>query len=154
MTQPSHPGLLRAISASTRVSDCMSTDVAPIRTDATLIEAAGQMRASGVGGLPVEDGDGKIVGILTERDIIVRALAEGRDARAGRVQEAATLDPVTCAPSDDVSAALATMRRHEVQRLPVVEGDSLVGVISLADIIFERPDEERGALDIEAAKPE
>jgi CBS domain-containing protein len=132
----------------------MSADVASIRTDATLVDAARQMRASGVGGLPVEDSEGKIVGILTERDVIVRALAEGRDARAGRVQEVATLDPITCTPRDDVGAALATMRRHEVQRLPVVEGDALVGVISLADIVFERPDEERGALDIDASEAE
>jgi CBS domain-containing protein len=126
----------------------MSTDVATIAVDATLVEAAHQMRVSGVGGLPVEDRDGNIVGILTERDIIVRALAEGRDARAGRVREVATLEPVTCAPEDSVDTALSLMRKHEVQHLPVVDDGRLVGVVSLADIVFRRPDEERGSLDV------
>lgn len=126
----------------------MSAEVVPISTDATLMEAAHAMRVSGVGGLPVEDPDGNIMGIVTERDIIVRALAEGRDARAGRVREVATIEPVTCAPEDQVAAAVALMREHEVQHLPVIEDDRLVGVISLADIVFQRPDDERGSVDV------
>jgi CBS domain-containing protein len=148
------PGYCQASSrvepeAMTLVRERMSPDVAAIRSDATLIEAARRMRASGVGGLPVEDPSGSIVGIVTERDIIVRALAEGRDARAGRVREVATIDPVTCAPEDDLRTAVGRMQKYEVQHLPVVEHGSLVGVISLADIVFERPDEDRGSLDVD-----
>ena len=129
----------------TAVSERMSTGVAPIPIDATLVEAAEQMRASGVGGLPVLDPEtGGCAAIVTERDLAVRALAEGRDARAAIVRDVATLDPVTCAPSDDVDTAVALMREHGVQHLPVVDGAEIVGLISLADIVFSRPDEERG----------
>jgi CBS domain-containing protein len=138
--------MISSLNASVR--ELMSTDLTSIPSDATLVEAAHQMRVSGVGGLPVQDPEGNIVGIVTERDIIVRALAEGRDARAGRVREVATMEPVTCAPGDRVDTALSLMRRHEVQHLPVVEEGKVVGVISLADIAFQRPDEERGSLDV------
>jgi CBS domain-containing protein len=136
-------------SLSSSVRELMSTDVMPpIPSDATLVEAAREMRVSGVGGLPVQDPEGNIMGIVTERDIIVRALAEGRDARAGRVREVATVEPVTCAPEDRIDTVLSLMRKHEVQHLPVVEDGKLVGMISLADIAFQRPDEERGSLDV------
>jgi CBS domain-containing protein len=136
------------------VRELMSTDVTPIPSDATLVEAAHQMRVSGIGGLPVQDPEGNIIGIVTERDIIVRALAEGRDARAARVREVATIEPVTCAPEDRVDIALSLMRKHEVQHLPVVEDSEVVGVISLADIAFQRPDEERGSLDVHPTEPQ
>jgi CBS domain-containing protein len=135
------------------VRQLMSTDVTPIPSDATLVEAAQQMRVSGVGGLPVQDPEGNIIGIITERDIIVRALAEGRDARAGRVREVATIAPVTCAPEDRIDTALSLMRAHEVQHLPVVGRSGVVGMISLADITFQRPDEERGSLDVPQPEP-
>jgi CBS domain-containing protein len=126
----------------------MSTDIAPIPIDATLVEAARQMRSSGAGGLPVLDPEGVgCAGILTERDVVVRALAEGRDARRAIVRDVATLEPVTCAPGDDLDTAIGLMRQHEIQRLPVVEKGDIVGVISLADIAFGRPDEERGGFD-------
>src|SRR5688500_15124989 len=112
-------GMISSLNASVR--DLMSTELTPIPSDATLVEAAHQMRVSGVGGLPVQDPEGNIVEIVTERDIIVRALAEGRDARAGRVREVATIGPVTCAPQDRVDTALSLMRKNEVQHLPVVE---------------------------------
>lgn len=134
----------------TAVGERMSTEVAPIPVDATLVEAAREMRVSGAGGLPVLDPEGVgCAGILTERDIVVRALAEGRDARRAIVRDVATLEPVTCAPGDDLKTAMRLMRQHEVQRLPVIDDGDIVGVISLADIAFGRPDEERGGLDPE-----
>ncbi len=134
----------------TAVSERMSTDVAPIPIDATLVEAARQMRASGAGGLPVLDPEGgSCVGIVTERDVVVRALAEGRDARSAIVRDVATLEPITCAPDDDLGTAISLMRRHEIQRLPVVEAGHIVGVISLADIVFGRPDAVRGGFEPE-----
>jgi CBS domain-containing protein len=131
----------------TTVGECMSTDISPVPPDTTLTEAAEQMRISGVGSLPVLDRDGEgCVAILTERDIVIRVLAEGRDARAVLVRDVATLDPFTCVPGEDVTAAAARMREHQVQHLPVVDGGEVVGVISLADIVFGRPDEERGTI--------
>jgi CBS domain-containing protein len=105
------------------------------------------MRTSGVGGVPVLDAAGEnCVGILTERDVVVRVLAEERDPRAAVVRDAATLRPVVCAPEDDVATALEQMREEEIQHLPVIAEDEVVGVISLADIVFRRPDEERGTI--------
>jgi CBS domain-containing protein len=60
----------------------------------------------------------------------------------------ATLEPVTCAPDDEIGAALSLMSKHGVHRLPVVEDGGLVGVVSVADIVFEHPDEERGSVDV------
>lgn len=134
----------------TLVGERMSSPVAPIAIDATLVEAARQMRSSGVGGLPVLDHpDRTCAGIVTERDIVVRVLAEERDARATVVRDVATLEPITCAPGDDLGSALGLMRDHEVQHLPVLDGEQVVGLLSLADIVFGRPDEERSAFDPE-----
>lgn len=129
------------------VGECMSTDVYAVRPDATLVEAAKQMRISGVGGVPVLGHDGEqCAGILTERDIVVRVLAEEREPLVAFVRDIATLDPVTCGPEEDVADVLARMRESEVQHLPVCEAGEVVGMISLADIAFGRPDEARGTI--------
>ena len=128
------------------VGERMSTDVAAVRPDTTLVEAAQQMRISGVGGLPVLDLEGECAGILTERDIVVRVLAEGREPLAAFVRDVATMHPVTCSPEEDIAAAAERMRENEVQHLPVCQVGRVVGVISLADIVFGRPDEERGTI--------
>lgn len=128
------------------VSERMSTDISPVRPDATLVEAAQQMRISGVGGIPVLGHGGECVGILTERDIVVRVLAEEREPLAAFVRDVATMHPVTCSPEEDIAAVAERMRENEVQHLPVCQEGSVVGVISLADIVFGRPDEERGTI--------
>lgn len=129
------------------VRERMSTEISPVRPDMTLVEAAQRMRISGVGGLPILDPHGEgCAGILTERDIVVRVLAEERDARAVFVRDVATHHPFTCGPDEDVAAVAERMREHEVQHLPVCQRDRVVGVLSLADIVFGRPDEERGTI--------
>ena len=129
------------------VEEYMSTDVVPVRPDASLVEAAQLMRVSGVGGVPVLDPEGEgCAAILTERDIVVRVLAEEREPLAAFVRDVATPEPVTCSPADDISTAAERMREHEVQHLPVCREGQVVGMISLADIAFGRPDEERGTV--------
>jgi len=128
------------------VSECMSTDISAVRPDTTLVEAAQRMRISGVGGIPVLDHDGECGGILTERDIVVRVLAEGREPLAAFVRDVATMDPVTCSPEEDIAEMVERMREHQVQHLPVCRAGSVVGVLSLADIVFGRPDEQRGTI--------
>lgn len=129
------------------VGECMSIDISPVRPDTTLIEAAQQMRISGVGGIPVRDHNGEeCAGILTERDIVVRVLAEGREPLAAFVRDVATMHPVTCSPEEDIVEVAERMREHEVQHLPVCQADHVVGVVSLADIVFGRPDAERGTV--------
>ncbi|MGC1164714.1 MAG: CBS domain-containing protein [Solirubrobacterales bacterium] len=128
------------------VEECMSTGVSPVRPDATLVEAAQQMRISGVGGIPVLDRDGECAGILTERDIVVRVLAEEREPLAAFVRDVASMHPVTCSPEEDIAMVARRMRENEVQHLPVCREGEVVGMLSLADIIFGRPDEERGTI--------
>jgi CBS domain-containing protein len=124
----------------------MSTDVEAVRPDTTLVEAAQQMRISGVGGVPVLDHSGECAGILTERDIVIRTIAEGREPLAAFVRDVATMHPVTCSPDEDIGGVAERMRESEVQHLPVCEAGEVVGVVSLADIVFGRPDEERGTI--------
>lgn len=128
------------------VSERMSSDVSAAGPDTTLVEAAQEMRSSGVGGIPVLDRDGECAGILTERDIVIRVLAEEREPLAAFVRDVATMHPVICSPEEDLGLAAKRMRENEVQHLPVCQGGQVVGVISLADIVFGRPDEERGTI--------
>ena len=127
------------------VSERMNTDVSALRPDTTLVEAAQQMRISGVGGIPVLDHDGECAGILTERDIVIRVLAEEREPLAAFVRDVATMHPVTCSPEEDLALVAERMRENEVQHLPVCQAGQ-VSLISLADIVFGRPDEERGTI--------
>ena len=128
------------------VGERMSTDVFAVGPDTTLVEIAQQMRISGVGGIPVLDHDGRCAGIITERDIVVRVFAEERDPRAAFVRDIATMHPVICAPDEDIAVVAERMRENEIQHLPVCRAGATLGVISLADIAFERPDEERGTI--------
>jgi CBS domain-containing protein len=128
------------------VSERMSTDVSAVRPDTSLVEAAQQMRTSGVGGIPVLDRGGECAGIVTERDIVTRVLAEEREPLAAFVRDVATMHPVICSPEEDIALVAERMRENEVQHLPVCRAGQVVGVISLADIVFRRPDEERGTI--------
>jgi CBS domain-containing protein len=130
----------------TTVSERMSTGVPAVRPDTTLVEVAQQMRISGVGGIPVLDHSGECAGILTERDIVVRVLAEEREPLAAFVRDIATMHPVICSPEEDIALVAERMRENEVQHLPVCQAGQVVGMISLADIVFGRPDEERGTI--------
>lgn len=128
------------------VSERMSSEIAAVPPDTTLVEAAQLMRSSGVGAIPVLDPGGECGGILTERDIVVRVLAEEREPLAAFARDVATMDPVTCSPEDDLRVAIALMRENEVQHLPVCQGGEVVGMLSLADVAFGRPDDERGTI--------
>lgn len=144
---------LEANAERSTVHGYMSSNVSPVREDTTLIAAAQQMRISGVGGVPVLDAEGeRCIGILTERDVVTRVLAEERDPRAAVVRDAATLKPVMCAPEDEIATALVQMREAEIQHLPVITRERVVGVISLADVVFNRPDEERGTIVLPPAR--
>jgi CBS domain-containing protein len=128
------------------VGERMSSGISAVKPDATLVEAAQQMRISGVGGIPVLDHEGECAGILTERDIVTRVIAEEREPLAAFVRDVATMHPVTCSPEEDLTLVAERMRESEVQHLPVCQAGQVVGVISLADIVFGRPDEERGTI--------
>ncbi|MBC2903100.1 CBS domain-containing protein [Streptomyces cupreus] len=134
------------------VRDVMTAGVVAVRPDASLVEAAQLMRAQDIGDVLVADGQ-RIVGMLTDRDIAVRAVAEGADPLTVSAESVCTPDPVTVAPRDPVAAAVALMRQHAIRRLPVVEDGLPVGVVSLGDLA-EAQDPESALADISRAAPD
>ncbi|MEU0071726.1 CBS domain-containing protein [Streptomyces sp. NPDC006332] len=133
------------------VKDVMTPGVVAVRPDASLVEAAQLMRAQNIGDVLVADGQ-HVVGVLTDRDITVRAVADGADPLTVSAQAVCTPDPVLVAPDDPVSAAVALMRAHAVRRLPVVEDGLPVGVVSLGDLA-EAQDPDSTLADISRAEP-
>ncbi len=123
-----------------------------VRPDASLVEAAQLMRSQNIGDVVVADGQ-RIVGVLTDRDIAVRAVAEGIDPLTVGARSVCTPDPLVVAPDDPVSDAVALMREHAVRRLPVVENGLPVGMVTLADLA-EAEDPSSALADISRADPD
>ena len=122
-----------------KVGDIMNTDVETISPDATIEEAAQQMRDGDYGVLPVGD-DENLIGIITDRDIAIRAVAEGKDVDTP-VSEVMS-EGVVCANEDDsVEEAAQIMSDHQIRRLPVVDSDGkLIGIVSIGDFAVEASD--------------
>jgi CBS domain-containing protein len=132
--------------AMTTARDIMSSGADCAQSTDTLIDAAKRMRDLDVGALPVCGEDARLAGMITDRDIVVRALAEGRDPGSTKVGDLADGKPVTIGADDSVEEALATMSKHGVRRLPVIDGHDLVGVVSQADVARHLPDDKVGDL--------
>ncbi|MBT2414628.1 CBS domain-containing protein [Streptomyces sp. ISL-12] len=115
------------------VKDVMTPGVVALRPGASLVEAARLMRDHGIGDVVVADGQ-RVVGMLTARDITVRAVAEGVDPLTVGVGAVCTRDPLVVAPGLPAREALALMRERAVRRLPVVENGLPVGLVSLGDL--------------------
>src|SRR5919109_608432 len=115
------------------VRDAMTAHVRTASPAQSLADAAEVMKAEDVGSVPVVD-DGRLIGIVTDRDIVVRVVAEHRDPQAVTVGEFASRELVTVEPEEDLDDALALMARHQVRRLPLVERGTLVGVLAPADV--------------------
>jgi len=137
-----------------KIKDVMTRSVETVRPDQTLQEAAAKMKSLDVGPMPVTEGD-RLVGMLTDRDIVVRAVAEGRDARTTNVRAAMTSDVVCCKEDDDVKDAAAKMKDRQIRRLVVVDGQQRVaGIVSLGDIAVDTSDEKMsGRVLEEVSKP-
>jgi CBS domain-containing protein len=134
-----------------KVSDLMTSAPVSLRPAQPLTEAAKAMREQGIGSVLVVDG-GRLKGLVTDRDIVVRAVADGRDPGRTTLADVCSPDLVTAAPDDDADTAVQRMREHGVRRIPVVDGDRPVGVLSIGDMAIER--DERSALaDISAETP-
>ena len=126
------------------VREAMTSNPCSIDTDKSVAYAAKMMRDEDVGIAPIVEGD-RLVGVLTDRDIAVRVVAEGRDPEQVKVTEVASSDVVTLDPQQDLDEALRLMARHQVRRLPVVEEDGrLVGVVAQADVAQEGDDRRTG----------
>ena len=118
----------------------------------SLADAAEIMKGEDVGSVPVVE-DGRLVGIVTDRDIVIRAVAERRDLQAVRVDEIASRDLVTVEAEQDLDEALALMARHQVRRLPVVEEEQPVGMLAQADVALEVKEKKVGETVEEISKP-
>jgi CBS domain-containing protein len=118
----------------TTAREIMSPDVQCIGENDTMAQAARLMADLDVGARPICGEDGRLKGMLTDRDIVVKCLAEGGDPRQALAGSLAEGKPVTIGVDDDIRDALTTMETHQVRRLPVTDGHDLVGMISQADI--------------------
>ena len=117
-----------------QVKDVMTRGAEVVRPDATLQEAANKMKSLDIGPLPVCDGD-KIIGMLTDRDITVRATAEGLDPKQTRVREVMSKELITCLEDQDVKEAAELMQSKQIRRVPILNKDKrLVGMLSLGDL--------------------
>jgi CBS domain-containing protein len=119
------------------IKNVMSKNVLKLSPTATLAEAARTMRDSNVGAVIVED-QGKLVGLVTDRDIVVRAIAQERDPKTTQLGEACSKTLVSLGADDDTDRAVEVMRERSVRRLPVVEKGKVVGMVSLGDLALER----------------
>ena len=116
------------------VRDLMTTSPRTVTADTSLVDAAKAMRDEDAGIVPIVDGD-SLHGVVTDRDIVVRAIAEGKDPTATKVRDVASKDVATIDPQQNLDEALRLMAQHQVRRLPVVEEDGrLVGIVAQADI--------------------
>jgi CBS domain-containing protein len=124
-----------------KVFEAMTPDVVTVAPDASLTTAARLMRESDIGPLPVCEGK-RVIGMLTDRDITVRAIAEGRDPNQTRVAEVMTPEVVCCQDGDDVQRAAQLMQSAQLRRLLVVDGEGrLAGIVSLGDIALQTGDD-------------
>lgn len=112
----------------------------------TLVDAARKLRDLDVGSLPICGEDNRLQGMITDRDIVVKCVADGGDPSKVKVAELAEGKPVTIGADDPVEEALRTMREHGVRRLPVIDGHELVGMVSQADVARNLPEEAVGDL--------
>jgi CBS domain-containing protein len=134
------------------IREVMTPDPARVGPDDTLADAAKAMSKGDFGAVVVTEGSGNVRGILTDRDIVVRAIAEGKDPSATEVREVFTTEPTTLSPGDSLDEAVTALRESHVRRLPVVDGADVVGIVSIGDLALAR--DERSALaDISAAAP-
>jgi CBS domain-containing protein len=136
---------------ASKVRDVMTSDPTTCEASDSVEDAAKAMRDGHFGAVIVVD-EGRVTGIVTDRDIAIRVVAEGKDPGDTELREIATGAVETLAPGDSVDEAVQKMRDADVRRLPVVENSHPVGIVSLGDLAVER--DERSALaDISAAAP-
>ena len=124
------------------VRDAMTTNPKTLASSATVVDAAKLMKTEDAGIVPIVDGD-RVTGVVTDRDIAIHVVAEGKDQHSTTIGDIASSNLVTVDPDQDLDEALRLMARHQVRRLPVVEEDGrLVGILAQADVAREG-DEER-----------
>jgi CBS domain-containing protein len=141
MHQPNEGGPV-----SKDIREVMTSNPRTVEADKPVAEAAKLMRDEDVGLAPVVEGD-RLVGTLTDRDIAIRVVAEGKDPASTPVREVASTEVVTVSPEQDLDEATRLMAQHQVRRVPVVEEDGrLVGVVAQADVARQSDEQQTGEL--------
>jgi CBS domain-containing protein len=133
------------------VQDVMTTDPVALDASEPVTEAARRMKDDDIGDVIVMEG-GQVCGVVTDRDIVVRVLAEGRDPNQARLSDVCSRDLATVSPGDDLTMAGDLMRDRAVRRVPVVQYGSPVGIVSIGDLAIER-DPDSALSHISAAPP-
>jgi CBS domain-containing protein len=126
--------------------DIMTGDAECVQETDSILDAAKALADRDVGAMPICGEDNRLKGMLTDRDIVVKVLAQGKDPNSTKVSELAEGKPVTIGADDSIDEALKTMSDHKVRRLPVIDGHELIGIISQADIARNLDDEKTGDL--------
>src|SRR3954464_11002888 len=122
-----------------KVSEVMTTEVESVQMNSTLEEVASIMKVENVGAVPVVDEDDDLVGIITDRDIVVRCIADGKDPAETNVEEVLSHELETIEPDVDVEEAARLMAEKQIRRLPVCEDGELVGMLSIGDLAVKTP---------------
>ncbi|MGG3955943.1 CBS domain-containing protein [Bhargavaea massiliensis] len=125
----------------TKVKEMMTTEVECCTPLDNMYEAAVKMRDYNVGAIPIVDGN-RLVGIVTDRDLVIRGIAEKKPGSTA-VTEVMSKQLVTISPDASVAEAARLMAKHQIRRLPVVEGDTLVGMVSLGDLATHTASDEQ-----------
>ena len=126
--------------------DIMTSDATCIGENDSVLDAAKKLAELDVGAMPICGEDDRLKGMLTDRDIVVKVLAQGMDPASTKAGELGEGKPITIGADDSVEEALATMSQHKVRRLPVIDGHDLIGIVSQADVARNLPDEKTGDL--------
>jgi len=135
-----------------KVSDVMTPNPRTIEPSTPIVEAARLMAQEDIGPVPIVEGE-RVVGILTDRDVATRVVAEGKDPQTTTAGEIASKQLVTIDPDQDLEEAARLMAQHQVRRLPVCEEDGrLVGIVAQADIAAEAPEQQTGQVVQEISK--
>ncbi len=137
---------------SQTISQVMTPDPWTVQEQAPIREAARIMRDADIGDVIVVRSDGSVCGIITDRDLVVRAVAEGADANTALVADVCMHSVVSISSGDPVDQALPLMREHNIRRLPVIDDSRLVGIVTLGDLAIER-DPNSALADISKAPP-
>jgi CBS domain-containing protein len=119
-----------------KVKDVMTKDVATLNPDDTIERAAQLMKQYNVGSIPVCDSE-KVIGMITDRDIAVRSVAQGENGKNQKVREIMSSNPVIINSETDIHDAARIMSERQVRRLPVVENNNIVGIVAIGDIAVE-----------------
>ena len=130
-----------------KARDIMTGGAEFIGLDATIADAAQKMATNDIGVLPICNDEGRLQGMLTDRDIVVKVIAAGMDPSSTLVEQVAQgTEVVTIGADDSVDEALRTMKDHKVRRLPVIDGHKVIGIVSQGDIAVNLSEEQVGDL--------